>query len=96
MNAGPGVDFGLANLAFETAGTCFRMLLFGRSVIDPAIGAGEKLGGPYAAGHPAKYAPMAFRFKPLSPPQLTNPQRKGWIGAFGVYARWWLILGKRP
>src|ERR1700730_11940374 len=36
MNAGPGVDLGLANRAFETAGTRFRMLLFGRSVIDPA------------------------------------------------------------
>jgi hypothetical protein len=51
--AGPGVDFGPANLAAETAGMLVWMLLPGRDVRQPAIGTAEKFGGPYVAGHPA-------------------------------------------
>ncbi len=53
IKAGPGMDLGLANPAFETAGMLVRMLLSCRVVIHPATGAGEMFGGPYAACHPA-------------------------------------------
>ena len=53
IKAGPGMDLGLANPAFETAGMLVRMLLSCRVVIHPATGAGEMFGGPNAACHPA-------------------------------------------
>jgi len=59
IKAGPGVDHGPANLAVETAGMMVRMLLLGRGVTHPAIGADEIFGGPYAAGHLADFAPKA-------------------------------------
>jgi hypothetical protein len=46
------VDFGLAEHALEIAGIAGMlvwMLLFGRSVIHPALGAGELLGCPFAS-----------------------------------------------
>jgi hypothetical protein len=52
IEAGPSMDLGLANPAFETAGMLVRMLLSCRVVIHPATGAGEVFGRPYAACHP--------------------------------------------
>ena len=76
IDAGPGVDLGLANLAAETAGTGFRVLLFGRGVIDPAIGAGVKFGGPDAVCHAAnmRRAPPIFQHRTL-PPLMTHYPR---------------------
>ena len=51
MGAGPGVDFGLANPAFEFAGMLVRMLLPSRGVIHTATGAGKFFGGPDAVRH---------------------------------------------
>jgi len=51
MGAGPGVDFGLADPAFEMAGMLVLMLLSRRGVIHAATGAGEFFGRPYAACH---------------------------------------------
>ena len=70
IKARPCIDFGLANLAFETAGMLVRMFLFGRSVIHPATGAVEIFGRPYAVCHPANmrfWRPDSSRY-PL--PQL--------------------------
>jgi hypothetical protein len=78
IDAGPGVDLGLAHLAAETAGTRFRVLLFCRGVIDPAIGAGEMFNRPYAAGHPAnmRRASPVFQHRTL-PPLMTHYPSKG-------------------
>jgi hypothetical protein len=51
MGAGPGVDFGLANPAFEIAGMLVPMFFPRRGVIHSATGAGEFFGGPDAACH---------------------------------------------
>jgi hypothetical protein len=53
MGAGPGVDFGLANRAFEIAGMLLPMLFACRGVIHAATGTGEFFGGPNAACHGA-------------------------------------------
>ena len=53
IGAGPGVDFGLANPAFEIAGMLVLMLLPRRGVIHSATGAGKFFGGPDAACHSA-------------------------------------------
>jgi hypothetical protein len=53
MGAGPGVDFGLANPAFEIAGMLVLMLLPRRGIIHSATGAGKFFGGPDAACHGA-------------------------------------------
>ena len=53
MGAGPGVDFGLANRAFEPARMLVPVLLARRGVIHPATGTGELFGRPYAACHSA-------------------------------------------
>ena len=74
------MDLGLANLATETAGTRFRMLLFCRSVIDPAIGAGEIFGRPYATGHRANMRlrrPGSSRYP--QPQLLTRYRRVGLV-----------------
>src|SRR3954447_12974741 len=49
--ARPGVDFGLANPAFEFAGMLVGMLLPCCGVIHPATGAGKLFGGPDAVRH---------------------------------------------
>jgi hypothetical protein len=78
MNAGPGVDLGLANLAVETAGTRVFMFLFCRNVIEPAIGAGEMFGRPYATGHSANMRCESPIFQHRTLPQLmTHYPRKG-------------------
>ena len=64
IKAGPGVDHGAANPAFETAGMMVRMLLLGRGVTHPAIGADEIFGRPYAACHLADMPPLGGRFTP--------------------------------
>jgi hypothetical protein len=53
MGAGPGVNFGLANPAFEIAGMLVPMLLPRRGIIHSATGAGKFFGGPDAACHSA-------------------------------------------
>jgi hypothetical protein len=53
MGAGPGVNFGLANPAFEIAGMLVPMLLPRRGIIHSATGAGKFFGRPYAACHSA-------------------------------------------
>ena len=56
MIAGPGVDLGIANPAFEIAGTPVLMFLAGGGVIHPAARAGEPFGRPDAVGHLARSA----------------------------------------
>ena len=51
IGAGPGVDFGLANPAFEIAGMLVLMLFPRRGIIHSATGAGKFFGGPNAACH---------------------------------------------
>jgi hypothetical protein len=51
IGAGPGVDFGLANPAFEFAGMLVGMLLSCCGIIHPATGAGKFFGGPDAVCH---------------------------------------------
>ena len=53
MGAGPGVDFGLADPAFEIAGMLVLMLFPRRGVIHSATGAGKFFGSPDAACHSA-------------------------------------------
>ena len=53
MGAGPGVNFGLANRAFEIAGMLVLILFPRRGVIHSATRAGEFFGGPDAACHDA-------------------------------------------
>jgi hypothetical protein len=57
------MDFGLANPAFEFAGTLLRMLLSGGGVVHPATVAGKLLGSPYAACHDGNLTSTAARFK---------------------------------
>jgi hypothetical protein len=85
IKAGPCVDLGLANLAFETAGTPLRVLLFCRRVIEPAIGAGEMFGRPYAAGHPINMrgASPIFQYRTL-PQLMTHYPRKGLAPVWGL------------
>jgi hypothetical protein len=45
------VDLGIANPAFEAAGTPMLVFLPGRGVIHPAARAGEYFGRPDAVGH---------------------------------------------
>lgn len=59
------MDLDFANNAFEAAGMLVCLLLSGCGVTHPAE-AGEMFGGPYAAGHPTKYANTAGQFKPLA------------------------------
>lgn len=49
--AGPRVDLAAANLAVETAGMLVGIVLPGRGVGQPAIGASEIFGLPYVACH---------------------------------------------
>ena len=85
INAGPGVDFGLANLAVETAGTRLVMFLFCRSVIEPAIGAGEMLDCPYAAGHSANMRCESPIFQHRTLPKLmTRYPRKASAPVWGL------------
>ena len=51
IGARPGVDFGLANPAFEIAGMLVLMLFPRRGIIHSATGAGKFFGGPDAACH---------------------------------------------
>lgn len=67
MGARPGVHFGLAHPAFETARMLVRVLFARGGVIHPATGAGEFFGGPDAACHGADYAPTATGFKSATP-----------------------------
>ena len=53
MGAGPGMNFGLADPAFEFAGMLVPMLLPRRGIIHSATGTGEFFGGPDAACHAA-------------------------------------------
>ena len=49
--AGPGVDLGVANPAFEAAGALMLVFLPCRGVIHSAARAGEYFGRPDAVGH---------------------------------------------
>jgi hypothetical protein len=69
IKAGPCMDLGLADRTFETARMLVWMLLFCRSVIHPAIGAGEIFGRPYAAGHPASMPRPSPIFQPVRLPK---------------------------
>ena len=85
MGAGPCVDLGLANLATETARTGLRVLLLCRSVIDPAIGAGEMFGSPYAAGHVETMRRATAIFQQRTRPQLmTHYPGKGLAPGWGL------------
>ena len=53
MGAGPDVDFGLADPAFEISRMLVQMLFPRRGVIHSATGAGEFFGRPDAACHAA-------------------------------------------
>jgi hypothetical protein len=63
IKAGPCMDLGLADPAFETAGMLVRMLLSCRVVIHPATRAGEVFGRPYAACHPTNMPRRPFVFQ---------------------------------
>ena len=53
MGAGPGVDFGLANPAFEIAGMLVLVFFPRRGIVHSATGTGKFFGGPDAACHSA-------------------------------------------
>ena len=66
IGAGPGVDLGLANPAFEFSGTLVGMLLSCCGVIHSATRAGKLFGGPDAVCHAAS---MRQRRRGSSPPR---------------------------
>jgi hypothetical protein len=83
--AGPGVDLGVADPAFEAAGALVLVFFPRRGVIHPAARAGEDFGRPDAVGH-FRYPRMRFHFfslfrlvYPTGPFEDLNPIAGNWL-----------------